>query len=477
LNSKYKVIIVITSLLIVLSISISFVNYVVSLNSAQKQLKNQSLPLSLDNIYSDIQKNIIQPYLVSSMMANDTFVHDWLLNEESNEKKIIKYLEAIKNKYNMFNTFLVSNETKNYYTPHGVVEKIKKDNPANKWYFDFYSSQGKHEINLDFNEHLSNNMIMFINYKIFDSNFHFIGATGVAIKISYIDELLETFRSKYNFHVTFFDKNGRVVLSERKFYKYKTIKEDKTLKKFENVIISKKSNIIEYEHNDSKYIINTKYIPELDLYLTVKVNLDDFTEDVKNIFYFNLITSIFITFIIAFIVFYIIRNYSKKLEYLSQYDSLTDLSNRRDFEEKLNRQIDLHKRKPQHISFVFLDIDNFKSINDNYGHAKGDLVLKEIANILKRNTRKTDILGRWGGEEFVISFIGSSLENAISVCENIRKEIESNIKIKKLVSLKVTASLGITMLKQTDTVDTITSRADEAMYKSKKNGKNQINSL
>jgi len=83
MNSKYRVILLITILLIILSFSISTVNYFVSLDSAQKQLKNQSLPLSLDNIYTEIQKHIIEPYLVSSMMANDTFVHDWLLKDEN----------------------------------------------------------------------------------------------------------------------------------------------------------------------------------------------------------------------------------------------------------------------------------------------------------------------------------------------------------------------------------------------------------
>lgn len=81
MNSKYKIAIIIGVLLVVLSISITSINYFVSLNNTQQQLKNQALPLSLDNIYTEIQKHIIEPYLVSSMMANDTFVQDWLIND------------------------------------------------------------------------------------------------------------------------------------------------------------------------------------------------------------------------------------------------------------------------------------------------------------------------------------------------------------------------------------------------------------
>jgi hypothetical protein len=88
MKSKYKLVFIISFLLMVLSISISVINYRISLNNAESQLKHQALPLSLDNIYTDIQKHIIEPYLVSSMMANDTFVQEWFSHEDSNGDKI-----------------------------------------------------------------------------------------------------------------------------------------------------------------------------------------------------------------------------------------------------------------------------------------------------------------------------------------------------------------------------------------------------
>ena len=144
MNSKYKIVVVISLLLITLSISITFINYFVSLNSTERHLKTQSLPLSLDNIYTEIQKYIIEPYLVSSMMANDTFVQDWILNDEVNNHKIQEYLDAVKNKYEMFATFLVSEKTGNYYTQDGLLEKIEKENPNNSWYFKFKHIQSFH---------------------------------------------------------------------------------------------------------------------------------------------------------------------------------------------------------------------------------------------------------------------------------------------------------------------------------------------
>lgn len=477
LKSKYKVVVLITILLIFFSILLSVVNYIVSLNNAQNQLKEQALPLSLDNIYTDIQKNIIQPYLVSSMMANDTFVQEWLTNDEENNQRIERYLEAIKNKYDMFNTFLVSDKTKNYYTQSGFVEKVDENNPTDKWYFNFKNTQNKHEINLDFNEHLSNNLIMFINYKIFNKDYHFLGATGVAIKISYIDDLLKSFRSKHKFIVTFFNEDGKVVLSERQINNKTNLDEYEGLKEYKDLILSKKANTIEYSNKGNSYILNTKYIPELDLYLTIQANLSDFTKDAHHVFYLNLVGSVLVTFIISIFIFLIIKNYSKKIEYLLAYDTLTNIPNRRDFEERFKNQVLLKRRKEAEISVIFLDVDNFKRINDELGHQKGDLVLKRVANILSSGIRETDLLARWGGEEFIIALIDSPLENSKIVCENLRKAIEEDIELMKICSFNVTASFGLTMVKQLETKESVLIRVDEAMYKSKNNGKNKITVL
>jgi PleD family two-component response regulator len=170
--------------------------------------------------------------------------------------------------------------------------------------------------------------------------------------------------------------------------------------------------MIEYEKNGTLHIISTKYIPELDLYLSVEADLKDFTQDVTNVFYFNLFISLIMTLFIAFAVYFIIRNYSNKLEKISNIDSLTSISNRRDFENKFSVLLGLQQRKEQELCVVFLDIDNFKNINDTLGHKVGDEVLKRIATILKRSVRETDLVARWGGEEFVMVMIDSPLEDS-----------------------------------------------------------------
>ncbi len=474
-TSKYRVVFIITLLLLSLSIALSFLNYSVSMQNAKSQLKNQSLPLSLDNIYTVIQKHIIEPSLISSMMANDTFLHDWLHHEKSRSvNEVRQYLGAIQQRYGMFNTFLVSDITKNYYTHEGFVEKVSAKRPRNQWYYDFKLSAPTHEINLDHNENFSNELIMFINHKIFDHDRTYLGTTGVAMNLSYIDGILRDFRTNHNFVVTFFDKEGKVVLAERNEDFTAHIDDFAVLSQYKDEILSPKSSMIEYKQYGSSRLLTTKYIPELNLFLSVEAKLSDFTKDVKKVLILNVAVSIMITLIVAFIIYYLIKNYSRKLEFYSSHDPLTKLPNRRDFEQKFKHHIALAKRDAKPHSILFLDIDDFKAINDSFGHATGDRVICQIARILENTLRKTDLVARWGGEEFIAALIDCDSQMAVQNAQKILQTIKQDAILVQITGRQITASIGVSTLRESDTLDSIISRADDAMYAAKNSGKNKV---
>jgi len=475
MQSNYKIIILISFFLLLLSVGSSTSYYIITMEGTEKQLKNQALPLSVDNIYTSIQKHIIEPSLVASMMANDTFVKEWLKNKETDSVQIQRYLDSVKNKYGMFMTFLASEKTLKYYTQNSIIEDIKPNNPIDNWYYEFKNIEKNYEINLDKHINLSKNLIMFINHKILDDKFQYLGATGVGIKVSYISDLLQNFKDKYMLKVNFVDKMGNILFINSSDKKEKTnINTMQGLNLFKDKILSKQMHTIEYTKYSSKYIASTKYIEELDLYLLVEAKLDDFTTHTKNIFYISLSISLILAFFIAFILIYIIKKHNQQSEYFAHYDTLTEMPNRRNFAMQFEKIFALSKRIDKPLSLLFLDIDNFKSINDNFGHNVGDEVLIEIAKIIKTNLRETDIYARWGGEEFIIIFVGSSAQEALAISNKIRKAIEDNLKLHHFVGHSVTISAGLTNINITDTQDSAISRADKAMYIAKNNGKNRI---
>ncbi|PKM36701.1 MAG: GGDEF domain-containing protein [Gammaproteobacteria bacterium HGW-Gammaproteobacteria-10] len=155
-------------------------------------------------------------------------------------------------------------------------------------------------------------------------------------------------------------------------------------------------------------------------------------------------------------------------------DVLTQTRNRSAFNDTVRREMRLAHRNGKHLSVVFIDIDHFKSINDNYGHQCGDLALTSIAKWINESIRSSDIVFRYGGEEFVVLLSDTDLHGAELLAERIRQNIENHIFAYGLETIRMTASLGTSSLRGDDTLDNFIDRADQAMYRAKQAGRNRV---
>ena len=166
-----------------------------------------------------------------------------------------------------------------------------------------------------------------------------------------------------------------------------------------------------------------------------------------------------------------LKEQHKKVKRLSVTDHLTGLFNRQKLDEALEQEINRATRYATSFSIIMLDLDYFKSVNDTYGHQVGDDVLIEVSKILQQNTRKTDIVGRWGGEEFMIICPEIDSQGGEKLAEKIRTRIE-------LTSFQVigniTASIGVSIYEQSDQYKSIVERADKALYQAKEQGRNRV---
>lgn len=169
----------------------------------------------------------------------------------------------------------------------------------------------------------------------------------------------------------------------------------------------------------------------------------------------------------------------EELKHLASRDALTGIFNRRYFFELSSHELEKSRRYKHPISMIILDLDFFKKINDNYGHQAGDAVLKEVAGVCMNSIRSTDILGRYGGEEFIV-FLP---ETTLTDCQIISSRILSNISAAAILyegeCIKVTASLGITGVNSVtvESLDYFLKYADEALYLAKSDGRNCVRSI
>lgn len=163
-----------------------------------------------------------------------------------------------------------------------------------------------------------------------------------------------------------------------------------------------------------------------------------------------------------------------QLDIMSRTDELTGLPNRRDLREKIQQEAHRAVRMRRDFSFVFIDIDKFKKINDTYGHNCGDTVLKSVASTIRQLLRKYDFVARWGGEEFLVMLPETPLEGATIVAERFRKTVEDLEIHYGELTIPVTITVGVALYDPRLGVDRSIQLADQALYKGKENGRNQV---
>lgn len=202
------------------------------------------------------------------------------------------------------------------------------------------------------------------------------------------------------------------------------------------------------------------------------LGMDITIEDWNDRIIINSILLVGIVLFIAVLSFALalISKQNSKLKTISNIDELTSLYNRRKLNEVLDREIAISKRSKTPIGLIIIDLDHFKSINDNYGHAMGDKVLIELAAILKSYLRDSDLVARWGGDEFMVVCADISSDGlkilAQKICNTVMKH--------DFNSLNLTVSCGAALLAESDSADNLFKKADDALYKAKDAGRNCV---
>ena len=200
--------------------------------------------------------------------------------------------------------------------------------------------------------------------------------------------------------------------------------------------------------------------------LAASSNVSYFKINDVGFFVFTILISVAISMLIKNLILE-----RKKLSDQAETDPLTKVYNRLKIEIEVQNCIEHYQRYGVIFSIIMFDIDHFKSVNDNFGHAVGDDVLKSITDLISNNIRKTDIFGRYGGEEFIILCPNTPEKNAIALAEKLRALLsDTNLQVVG----KVTASFGVASFSEHDSVDSLYQRADDGMYQAKNNGRNAV---
>ncbi len=457
----------------------SLASYYAALDSIRDNIVNTELPLTSDNVYSEIQKDLVRPVLISSMMARDTFVRDWVMNGEQDIEQMTRYLREVQEHYGAVTSFFVSEKTHTYYQAKGVLKQVKQSEPRDTWYFRVRDMQAPYEINVDVDMANQDRLTFFINYKVFDYQQRFIGATGVGLTVDAVVQLIDDYQARYQRSVYFVDSAGRIALTGATGGPLgarvgQSLGDVPGLEDLEAKLAQPQGGNFEYREHGRAHFLNVRFIPELDWYLFVDKQENGAVAGIRRSLYLNLLICLLVTALVLVLVSASLRRYQKRIAALATTDSLTELPNRRGFDLLANQAIQEARRNQSPLCALLLDLDHFKELNDSHGHLAGDAVLRGFARQLSDNLRQSDIICRWGGEEFILLLKDNTPEQARQLGEKIRQQTEQSRFDHEGAQLRITTSIGLAELHPADALDQLIARADRALYRAKQTGRNRL---
>lgn len=464
------------SLLLVLGfVASSIISYYVARDSLGSQLADETLPLTSDNIYSEIDQDLLRSILISSLMAHDTFVRDWTLNGERDPERIIRYLDEIKTKHETTTSFFVSERTRRYYHPDGVIKTVSRDDPADAWYFRVRDMNEPYEINVDHDTADPSRMSIFVNYRVTDYDGDFLGVTGVGLAVDSVARLIESYQQRYGRHVYFVDHEGKVMLRGDGLGNMERIQERPGLRAIATKILTNPSVSAHYADREGRTVyVNSRFIPELDWYLLVEQSGSRAEARILGTLALNIGIALAITLLVLTTAYFTIRGYQLRLEEMATTDKLTGAANRQVFDTLFDQAVRSSKRYGTAISLVTIDIDNFKAVNDAHGHVAGDTVIRTLAAIVRDHIRDSDILCRWGGDEFLLLLNDCTARDARAVAEKIRDAVRTRQVRHGGAEISITVSLGVVEYRQGEDVASIVARCDAILYESKRQGRDVV---
>lgn len=478
LFNKYRLIGILTVVLVFSFTFTSLVSYNVTRTSIDSDAKTKILPLISDNIYSEIQKELLQPIHNSSIMANDEFLVKWVLAGEQDTEEIVRYLQRIKDRYGYFSAFYISARTNNYYYYEGILKQIRPEDEHDIWYYDFVRTGLSYDLDVDNDEATSGTLTIFINHRLEDSAGNFLGVTGVGLQMSEVGETLESYRERFGHLIYLVDSEGLIQIHPNQNLVEKiNIRELEGLQNIGDDILKNDdiTHYYEYRTRNGEATLSARYLQDLDWYLIVEQDQTRALEAARRGLLGNIGVGVLVTLLVIGLVVIVVNLYITKLEETANRDELSGLYNRRKMDEILFREIAFSKRYGDPLSLMMMDIDYFKSVNDTYGHHAGDHYLVEFAKVLQNQVRLVDFVGRWGGEEFIILLPKTNAEQAKELAERLRYAVEM-MQIESgrgLISRTVSIGIASAQSGKMD-MDEIIRQADEAMYRAKQEGGNCI---
>ncbi|MCH1920181.1 sensor domain-containing diguanylate cyclase [Shewanella sp. A3A] len=450
----------------------SWTSYQIASRAVNQQIEDKSLPLNSNNIYSQIQRDLLMPMSIASMMAHDTFVRDWALLPEPPAAPMQRYLREINHTFATSVSFFILEKDGRYFLPDRIsqVQQLPGDG---SWYRALHELPlARHyRVDIGHNPYRPSTSDIYIDHLVYDYQGQQIGIAGVGLSMDKLRDLLTEYQQQYRRAIYFVDRHGQVMLQGHD-NQLQQLSEREGITEVYRDIMQGKAKSVHFEDSQGRVYLNVRLVDEFDWYLVVEERDEGRHSPIHLQFLVNLAAAFTVTLVVLLVSWLTQSRFQHRLLRAAVIDPLTGASNRRAGDAIYQQWQKDSSVWP--VALMMLDVDHFKQINDTYGHDVGDRVLKKLVEHCRTHIRQDDMLCRWGGEEFLLLFSQCPQDKAHELAERIRHGIELLPIVTGGKRLNLTVSAGMAMLTPEESLADGVTRADEALYLAKTQGRNRI---
>ncbi|WP_039989302.1 sensor domain-containing diguanylate cyclase [Paraglaciecola arctica] len=450
--------VVVVSIVTLVHISVSKI--VAEQSRAQQQSHSPAMQL--------IIQQLMQPLHISQTLAKAKELKDLMLNPVENEEQIFVTLKRLNQEFSL-NFFIASEISRVQYDSEG--KKIELNEGKVDWYFR-YKSQPENAM-ADIGQW--QNPQFYIDLKIYDDEDNFLGVFGVGKSLNAFTQVFNEYKKTYGYDFIFVDQNKDITLTSdpELLIKGVTFKNLADLPWFQNLNPEQQQaslNNLLLQINGQEALIAELNIQPFDWTLYIITPLQSRQTEISRGFIISVVTLLAVIFGLFLLIYNLLYYFKKDIQKIKQIDILTELPNRSNITLKFEELM----YEKQSMSLVLIDLDNFKPINETHGRKAGDIVLRQVAQMLQTDIRETDILGRWGGEEFILLMPNTGPHEAVELCQELCNKLGAMTITTGTTSIQITGSFGVSFTASPRTMSEVISAADDALFSAKRDGRNMV---
>lgn len=430
----------------------------------QSRAQQQSISPALQLIVEQLMK----PLHISQTLAKAKELIDLMSGETLRQDEVFEILQRMHTEFDL-NFFIASENSRVQYNSDGQTIALIEGQVD--WYFR-YKAQPQTAM-ADIGQYQDPQF--YIDLKIYGEDNKFLGVFGVGKSLNSFLEIFGEYKDTYGYDFIFVDENKDITLTSDpdllvqgiKFKNladlewYQTLSEEQQQNSLNNLLL-------QVDGQDS--LIAELNIRPFDWTLYLITPLQSRQTEISQGFIFSVVILLVVIFGLFLLIYNLLYYFKLDMQKVTQIDVLTEIANRSNVTLKFEQLM----YDKQSVSLVLIDLDNFRPINETHGRQAGDIVLRQVAKMLQNEIRATDILGRWGGEEFILLMPDTGPHEATELARKLRDKLAAMTITTGSTSIQITASFGVSFTAVSRTLSEVISAADDALFVAKREGRNAV---